>query len=300
MTELEVLKLDVFAESLFSGNPTWVVFDADTLDEIIMQRIAYELGSPETVFVMRSKKADVKLRFFNADSEEPISGHSTIGALWAMADQGAFGTSFGSRHRAETSVGILPFFVELDPEGTKRVWMTQKRPMFSKVEEVTEVASALGIGAESIFLKEFPMTRASTGLPCLLVAVRSLEVIEKLNPRQNELVSLCKDLEVGAVAVYVWGGFDSSTTVHARCFLPTPSYHEDPASGMPAGALASYIADNDFIPRDRLGEVIIEQGHFMGRPSKIYVRIEKRGSTIKKVDVGGSVRPAVRGKITVP
>ena len=97
MAELDFVKVDVFTQEAYSGNPAGVVFDADGLDEMQMQRIAFEVGSPVTSFVLRSKKADVRLRFFSPTSEEPLSGHGTIGALWCLADRGAFGSSPGGK-----------------------------------------------------------------------------------------------------------------------------------------------------------------------------------------------------------
>ncbi len=300
VAELDVLKLDVFTDDLYSGNPAWVVMDADALDDVLLQRCALELGGPETVFVLKSKKADVRLRYFSGDAEEPISGHCTIGAIWAMAEQNAFGATMGGRHRAETPLGVLPFSVEQRPDGAKIVWMAQKRPLYSRVDEVTEIASALGVGAESIFHKEFPISKVSTGLPTLLVPMRSMDALERVSPRQDECMQLFKELEVGAAVAYTWGGFDETATLHSRCYIPSPAFHEDPASGVPAGALAAYLVENDFIPRDTAERVVIEQGHFIGRPSRLFVRVEKKGSSVRKVEVGGSVRQSVRGRISLP
>lgn len=300
VVELDVLRLDVFTDNLYAGNPAWVVLGADQLDDVLMQRTSSELGGPETAFVLKSKKADVRLRYFAGEVEEPISGHCTIGALWTMAEQSAFGSSFGGRHRAETPLGILPFSVELRPDGSRTVWMAQKRPLYSRVEEVTEVASALGVGVDTMFHKEFPLSKVSTGLPTLLVPMKSMSALERVSPRQEELLQLFRELEVAAVSAYTWGGFDESATLHARCFLPSPAFHEDPASGMPAGALAAYLVEHDLIPKDKAEHLVIEQGHFVGRPSKVLVRIEKKGSSVRKVEVGGSVRQSIKGRISLP
>jgi PhzF family phenazine biosynthesis protein len=300
VAELDILKLDVFSEELYAGNPSWIVMNAEVLDDMLMQSIANELGAPETAFVLKSKKADVRLRYFTSSGEEPISGHSTVGALWALAERNSFGSIHGGRHRVETPIGVLPFRVEILPSGAKRVWMTQRRPLYSSVDELTEIASALGIGAEMMFHREFPISKVSTGLPSLIVPMRSLDLMGRLSPRQDELVQLCQDLEVGSVMVYTWGGFDQSSTLNARCFLPAPVFHEDPASGMPAGGLAAYLVEKDFIPKDRAEGITVEQGHFVGRPSRIHVRVEKHGSSIRKVEVGGSVRESIKGSISLP
>jgi len=300
VAELEFLKVDVFTDELYMGNPAAVVLDADSLDEVQMQGIAFEAGSPSTAFVLRSKKADLRLRFFSLFAEEALSGHATIGAIWCLAERKAFGASTGGRQRLETAVGVLPFSIESSGDGPKRVWMTQKRPMFAREGDIKEVASALGISVESLFHDEFPISRASTGLPCLIVPVRSIDVIGKMEPRRDELTLLAKELDVAGFEVFTWGVLEQESTVHARFFVPFPGMHEDPASGLPAGALGSYLADNEFIPKEKFGDIVVEQGHWMGRPSRIHVRVEKRGSAIQKVEVGGSARITMKGRLSVP
>lgn len=300
MGELEVLRVDVFTDEVLSGNPAWVVFDADRLDEVGMQRVAAELGPPVTAFVLRSKRADVRLRFFSPVGEEPISGHAVIGALSALADRGSFGPTPSNRRRLETAIGVLAFATEPGEPGPARIWMTQKKPLFARVDELKEVASALGVGVDSLFHEAFPLSRASTGLPCLLVPIRSLEAMEHMSPRQPELSELAQELDVAAVAVYSWSVMDPASTVHVRCFLPHGAVLEDVASGLPAGALGAYLVENDFIPKDRAGDMVIEQGHWLGRPSRILVRIDRQGSTVRRVEVGGSVRTSLRGKVSAP
>ena len=294
-----MLKVDVFTDETLAGNPAAVVLDADHLDEMQMQRIAYELGVRSTTFVLKARKADVRLRYFTPLSEEPICGHSTIGTLCALAEQEAFGSSPGGRRRLETTLGILPFRVERREDGRPLIWMTQKKPMFARVEDVKEVASAIGTGADSLFHEEFPLCRASTGIPCLLVPLRSLENIKRIEPRRDEVIALAQEHEVNALYAYTWNVVDRDSTVHARCFAVTPDYHEDPASAMPAGALCAYLADGDFIPREKHEEMVVEQGTWLGRHSRMLVRIEKRGSAIRKVEVGGSAVVSVRGKLTL-
>ena len=297
MLELDVMKVDVFTNEPLAGNPAGVVLGADDLDEMQMQRVAVEMALRSTAFVMRSKKADVKLRYFTPVSEEPICGHSTIGTLSALAEQNAFGSSPGGRRRLETPIGVLPFHIEKTAEGRDVIWMTQRKPLFAEVEDVTEVASALGIGADKMFHEEFPICRASTGIPCLLVPIRSLETVERLQPREDEIFELAREHEVNAVYVYTWNVVDRDSTLHARCYAVTPDYHEDPASAMPAGALCAYLAQREFVPRDRLDGMVVEQGTWLGRHSKILARVEKRGSAIRKVEVGGSAFVSIRGKL---
>lgn len=300
MVELELLHVDVFTDELFMGNPANVVLDADSLDELMMRRIASEGGTSATAFVLRSKKADVRLRYFTASGEDALSGHATIGALWCLSERRAFGGATFGKRRLETSVGILPFTVEETAEGPSMVWMTQKRPMFAREGDVKEVASALGIGVDSLFNEEFPISRASTGLPCLLVPVRSLDIIGRIEPKRDELSALSRELDVAGVMVYTWGVFSEGSTVHARFFLPSQEPLEDPVSGLPAGALGAYLVENEFIQKERYDKIVVEQGDWIGRPGRVFVRVEKRGAMIQKVEVGGRARTAFTARLTLP
>jgi trans-2,3-dihydro-3-hydroxyanthranilate isomerase len=300
VAELDFVKVDVFAEEAYSGNPAGIVFEADGLDEMQMQRIAFEIGSPITSFVLRSKKADVRLRFFSPTSEEPLSGHGTIGALWSLAERRAFGSSPGGKRRMESQVGVLPFFVEKKADGLDHVWMTQRRPMFAREGDEKDVASALGIGVDALFHDEFPLSRTSTGVPYLLVPVKSIDIMGKVEPKHDEICALSRELDVAGIEVYSWSVLDHGSTVHARCFLPSTVVLENPASGMAAGALGAYLVENDFIPREEFGDIVVEQGHWIGRPSKIAVRVEKRGSTIRRVEVGGPSGISCTGRLVTP
>lgn len=298
MAELEFVKTDAFTKEPYTGNPTGVVFDSDVLDETQMQRIANEMGTSVTAFVMRSRKADARIRFFSPQAEEPLSGHGTIGALLSIAE--AQGLAAGSRRRLETQVGVLPFSIEGSAEGPVKAWMTQKRPLFSKEGDVKEVASALGMGVDGMFHEQFPLSRASTGIPYLLVAVRSIDIIGRLEPRGEELTALCRELDVAGIQSFTWSVLDAGSTVHARCFMASRGAPENPASGMAAGALGAYLVEHEFIPRERFETIAVEQGHFVGRPSRIDVRIEKRQATFRKVEVGGAARVTFRGRLLVP
>lgn len=300
MAELELIRVDVFAEELFTGNAANVVLEADVLDEVQMQRMASEAGLPVTAFAMRSRRADFRLRFFSPNSEEPFSDHASMAAIWVLAESESLGGAPAGRHRLETPVGVLPFTVESTSGRPQRVWMTQKRPLFAEEGDVKEIASALGVGVDSLFDEEFPVGKASTGVPYLLVPLRSIDILGHLQPKRDALTELGKELDVAGVAAYSWGVLEEGSTVHLRCFTPTSFSLEEPATGMAAGALAAYLVDKNFVSKGAHEAIVVEQGHWIGRPSRILVRIEKKGEGIRKVEVGGGARISFRTRIEVP
>ncbi|MFQ5629451.1 MAG: PhzF family phenazine biosynthesis protein [bacterium] len=65
---------------------------------------------------------------------------------------------------------------------------------------------------------------------------------------------------------------------------------EDPATGTAAGALGAFLAANGHEDESGLSQFIIDQGDFLGRPSRIYVNVEQEGSRIIRVEVSGYCR----------
>ena len=62
MKEVSVICAEAFSNQAHKGNPDGIVFDADCLSELQMQRIAYEIGFNETVFILESQMADINLQ----------------------------------------------------------------------------------------------------------------------------------------------------------------------------------------------------------------------------------------------
>ncbi|MGP4694197.1 PhzF family phenazine biosynthesis protein [Agrobacterium cavarae] len=97
--------IDVFADSSLSGNPLAVVEGADLLSETQMRRIAGGFNQVDATFVVRSDRADLKLRsFIAAGAEVGGAGHNALGA-WLWLAEGA--SSAPSRRRG-CSIRKLP------------------------------------------------------------------------------------------------------------------------------------------------------------------------------------------------
>jgi trans-2,3-dihydro-3-hydroxyanthranilate isomerase len=77
-------------------------------------------------------------------------------------------------------------------------------------------------------------------------------------------------------------------------FAPGSGAPEDPATGSAAGPLALHLARHG---RIEFGdEIEISQGDEIGRPSKLYARVEGTPERIDRVEVGGSAVTVARGE----
>src|SRR3990170_7644201 len=76
-------QVDVFTDRPFLGNPVAVVIGAAE-----MQRIAGWTNLSETTFLLKSDRADYRLRIFTPRQEVPFAGHPTIGSAHAALESG--------------------------------------------------------------------------------------------------------------------------------------------------------------------------------------------------------------------
>jgi trans-2,3-dihydro-3-hydroxyanthranilate isomerase len=70
---------------------------------------------------------------------------------------------------------------------------------------------------------------------------------------------------------------------------------EDPATGSAAGCTAAWMAKHGVAKSDE--RVLIEQGIEMNRPSRIFVRAERKGDEVVNVRVGGQSVEVARGEL---
>jgi trans-2,3-dihydro-3-hydroxyanthranilate isomerase len=77
-------------------------------------------------------------------------------------------------------------------------------------------------------------------------------------------------------------------------FAPGSGAPEDSATGSAAGPLALHLVRHG---RIEFGdEIEISQGEEIGRPSKLYARVEGTPERIDRVEVGGSAVTVARGE----
>lgn len=184
MKEQKVLHYDAFSSVAHKGNPAGVVLDADHLSEESMQSIANAVGFNETVFVVRSDKADYRLRYFTPGHEMNLCGHATVGSMYCMKSMGMISEEI-NEVTIETNVGILPIRFEIREDGLF-VTMKQDEPQFMPFHgSVKALASSMGISSDEID-ETLPIVYGSTGTWTLLVPIKNLDSYGKMNPDNQE------------------------------------------------------------------------------------------------------------------
>lgn len=262
--------IDVFAESPLSGNPLAVVEGADALSDAQMRRIAGEFNQAETTFLLKSSRADRRLRSFTASGAEVFgAGHNALGAWLWLAEHGKLGALETPRtFHQEIGHDVLPIVME---RSDGRIYGRMRQAplhLLQPLGEVTPLARALRFEVTDILANPAPRP-ASTGATHLLVRVRDAATVDRAAPTHEALLAVLRT--AGAEGCYVYS-HDSRTseTAYARFFNPTIGLWEDAATGTAAGPLAAYLGRENLLHNSRL---VIEQGVKMGRRSLISVRL---------------------------
>ena len=300
----DYVRVDVFTTKPFGGNPLAVFPRAERLTSRQMQLLAKEMNLSETTFVLPPGKrsgADFRVRIFTPDAELPYAGHPTIGTFYVLASEGRVGTADGVNMAfMEAKVGTLPVEIHRSGGRVRKVVTVQRKPVFGKeFRNVRLLADALSLKASDLDLKNAPPQLVSTGLPWLIVPLRKRGSVERISIDASAFAKAVSKLPKGVVDMYATclDPVDRGSTTHSRAFsLVSGNIVEDPATGSASGCLGAYLVRRGLIEGKRVTKIVNEQGHAVGRPSKVAVEVEcSAAGGIESVKVGGSVVEVMRG-----
>lgn len=305
MTEQRALKFyqaDVFTSQPFGGNPVAVFPDADGLTDDELQQIAREMNLSETVFVFppTDPAAVARLRIFTPTQEIPFAGHPVLGTFYVLAQLGRISAREPVTHVVqECNIGLFPVELHTEQSRVVRVVMSQPKPEFldplDAVDDVYLIGGSLGLPKHVIADTKWPLQVVSTGLPVLIVPVRTLTAVRSINPDASAIINVCERFGANGIMVFTTVTVESFASVHARMFAPKIGILEDPATGSAGGALGAYLVQNGVVEVGPMTDILIEQGYEIDRPSRILVQVESDDDVIQGVKVGGHCVMVVEG-----
>ena len=291
----EWAQVDVFAERPLQGNMLAIFPDARGLSDDEMQALARETNLSETTFVLPSDPAQeqehgAQVRIFTVQEELPFAGHPTLGtASWLWANHPAWKGCDEVRLRLRS--GTVPVRFRQPAAGEVGVYgeMRQRDPEFGERPDPRAIAAACSLDPGDLHPGLAPQV-VSTGLPFLVVPLRSLEALGKLRVRHDDMAPPLE--RTGAKFVYAL--VQAGSVWRAR--MP---FHggDDPATGSAAGCAISYLIRHGAVPAD--ARQVIEQGAEVHRPSLLHVRALLRDGAVSDVFVGGRTIPVATGRFTL-
>jgi len=291
LQRLPFVQLDVFCTEPFLGNPLAVFPDGRGLSDEQMQAIAREMNLSETTFVLPrdagvERERGVRVRIFTVQEELPFAGHPTLGTAFYL--RGA--TSAGAVV-LELNVGKVPVHFEKSDGQPAFGEMTQKEPELGLRHDREAVVRASGLRDGDID-PSLPIQTVSTGVPFTIVPLRGLENMRNLHVDAKESADYLE--RTGGRFFYFVSRetVDPKARLHARMLFYNG---EDPATGSAAGCAAAWMVAHGVAQSNE--RVLIEQGVEMHRPSRIFVRADRKDDRVVNVRVGGNVVETVRGEL---
>lgn len=291
MTELYVQQWDAFADETFQGNPAAVVCRAEGLSDDIMQKIAREMNLSETAFVTPSELSDHRFRYrwFTPTDEVLFCGHATLAATFALCDQGIVllpdhgAVSF----KVIARIGTLELTIESEKGHARKVWIGVPLPNFVPVENqlIQEFLSGCGLTASDLDSSLEPW--ACPDQHMLYLPVKSLKTLGELIPDFRKLTALGKETKLSVVP-FCLETFDPNHRVHLRCFAPAVGVDEDPVTGAANAPLGVLLFKQGVLSKDsNPAEYIAEQGDFVHRPGRVFIRVHHSSGQATGVQIGG-------------
>jgi len=265
----QLFKVRGFTKDGKGGNKAGVYMFADDLSDDQMQEIACELGYSETAFVMHSKKADYKVRFFTPTKEVDLCGHATISAFHVLRSLDVIGDSI---YTQETKAGILKINVILG-----QVYMQQLTPSYDQAVDPSLISSCFENISYHEDLKPYVV---STGLKEIFVPVKDKKTLDELVPNIKKMIEVANLYD--AIGMHVFA-LDGEVDAYGRNFAPVVGIDEESATGTSNGALACYL--HKFYKKKHF--YTLKQGYAMNQPSEIKVYLDYKTTKITDVWVGG-------------
>jgi trans-2,3-dihydro-3-hydroxyanthranilate isomerase len=296
MPTYEILQVDSFTDHPLGGNPCAVIFDTDETDDATMLAIAKEMNLSETAFVRRSQVADFGARYFTPAEEIPLAGHPTIATTFALVDSGRLALK-GQSTILKLELQVGPIEVEIIAEGgeIQQIIMSQKKPQFLSTHNPAVVMPIFGLSVNDL-LAGFPIRTVSTGTPQLMVPVRDLEVLRRLQVNVAAYKEYRASSDFFSPHLFCLEGITPVGRTFARHPGVPPDVSEDPFTGSATGGMAAYLWHYELIEEPTF---VAEQGHWMNRPGQASVEVVGPRDDIETVKVGGKAVTVMKGELVI-
>ena len=261
-------QVDVFTDRPFLGNPVAVVIGAEGLDTAAMQRIAGWTNLSETTFLLKSERADYRLRIFTPRQELPFAGHPTIGSAHAALEAGFIKKS--KKLVQDCGAGLIALSVEDDG----RIFLRGPQP---KIQPLDTTIPSVPLAPGSRVLK------IDVGPVWVVGEMTDAAALAALKPDMTALAEWSN--AIGATGATIFAPATDSA-IHVRSFAPAHAVPEDPVCGSGNLSVAHYV-------QKRFGaSYVSRQGMQLGRDGRVYVRFTDA------VEIGGHAVTCVDGSIS--
>lgn len=290
MEKINYSIVDVFSQGKYTGNPLAVFKNVGKISESEMQQIAKEINYSETTFILSDSKNDggFDVRIFTPNEEVPFAGHPTLGTAFIIQNEVL-------EEPLDNLIlnfkgGQIPVTFNNQDE---ILWMKQNEPTFGQILDPNKVSNVLNIDRENID-DQFPIQEVSTGLPVIIVPLKSLEAVKKVRISKEKYFGLIEHTDAKAIMVFSPEAYRSENDLNVRDFADYYGIPEDAATGSANGCLASYLVKYKYFNKSEIN-IRVEQGYEIERPSLLFLKASNDNGKIN-VNVGGKVVKMAQGE----
>ncbi len=297
--------VDVFTDRPFAGNQLAVVHGAEALSTEQCLAVTREFGFSETTFPSSvvQEGAEYATRIFTPEREIPFAGHPTLGTAWVLRSRGELTSTecvqvCGAGRigvRFEDAADSSPARVELSATPRDLVGPLPRDMVRSLLRLVglspADLSGEAWIAGCGLSFVHLPVSEEAV--------VRAVPSGRGFGPLAERLADAgpVEDL-LDALNVYAVMGDAPRLAVHSRVFVPGVGVPEDAATGSAAAGLGMALVASGLLPEGGRYEIV--QGVEMGRPSRLFGRVEASGGRATRCHVAGQVQPVATGEIVVP
>jgi len=267
----------------FTGNPLCVFEDGAGLSDEQMQSLARQFNLSETTFILpptdAKAHANARVRIFTPSYEMAFAGHPTLGTAQICRALKLGGDSLV----LEMQAGLLAV------KAVGNRWTLTAPPATSRELDVPREALAAALGLQVHDIGERPLW-VKAGKEQLVVPLTSTDAVRRATPVASAMGKVRSEDGLSMAYIFCSSGEGESL---ARFFFPSGgAILEDPATG---SATANFGAWCLAMKRTQPIQVRISQGEFVGRPSTLFLDVNRQA----QVFVGGDVLEIGRGTITL-
>ena len=287
--------VDVFAESKYAGNQLAVFCGAGVaeLSEAQMLMIAREINYSETTFIRSNqpREGGYDVRIFTPKKELPFAGHPTLGTAFVLQQE--IINKPVEQVILNLAVGQIPVTLNYQNEAAAVLWMQQNSPTFGQVLSAETLANILNLEVNEID-DRFPIQEVSTGVPFIIVPLKTLASLKKAQVKLDEYFELIETTEAKDILIFCPETYSDINDLNVRVFANSLGIPEDPATGSANGCLAGYLVNYAYFGQDLI-DVKVEQGYEIDRPSLLLLKSQRKDGQIE-VLVGGKVVMVAKGE----
>lgn len=274
-------QVDVFTDTIGSGNPVAVVLEASGLGDADMAAFAAWTNLSETTFVLPPTEpgADYHVRIFTPNQELPFAGHPTVGTCHAWLEAGGRPAT-PTRIVQQCGAGLVTLR-KIDGRLSFET-PTRERSGDVDAELVAEVLSNLGLDANDVV----DISWADNGPGWIGILVTDVDVLRSIEPSWNRI-----DIKAG-VAALTGQSKAQEPAIEVRAFFYAGGTREDPVTGSLNGSLAQWLLGNGTLQ----APYVASQGVSMGRNGRVYIsQADDDG-----IWVGGDAVTGIDGNVRLP